>query len=332
MLSVIAVILAVAALKTLSIITIPIAVGLFVAMLLYPVQERVNRALPDGLSWLGTAAAMLVFVSALTLFAVMISLTVSTMAANLYRHAGGAAYYWNIFLRWAADNRLPVTGDILQHGGMVPGAVKLLTAGITSAWMLGGMLLVVFFLVLLMLGEADRRRKAACDEAGRLEYQGVVAVVGRISRRVRLFLLVRTAVSVATGVLGGLWLWFVGTDYAFSWGVLIFLLNYIPYLGSIAAVFPPTLLTFVLYGPGKAALALAGLTLLNQVTGNYIDPRLEGRIFTISPTVVFVSVLFWGWLWGAAGALLAVPINIALMTVYSQMNARKAEGAAPEKP
>lgn len=320
----VAAILVVASLEALGVISISFAIAVYVAMLVYPVQKRVNRALPDRFSWVGVSAAMLAFLSAVALFSGMVVFVMSTVAGNIYRHAGGMTRYWHAFMSWAAENSLPLPDDFIRRGEVLSGGVKLVTAGITSAWSLSAMLLMVFFLVLLMLGEADKWDKGAAERAGLAGLPGVTEVIGQISHRVRIFLLLRTAVSVVTGVLGGLWLWLTGTDYALTWGTLIFLLNYIPYIGSITAVIPPTLMALAANGPAMAALALGGLTFINQVTGNYLDPRLEGRIFAMSPTLVFMCVLFWGWVWGAAGAILAVPISITVMTVYSYLSARTA--------
>lgn len=316
----IAAILTIAALKALSVIFIPFALAIFAAMLVYPVQERVNARLPRNFAWVGVTAAMVTFVTALTVFSGMTAFILSVMARNIYQHTGELKQYWFALADWASRNRLPLPEDLIGHWGLSPGAaVEILTAGVTSAWSLSAMLLIIFFLTLLMLGETDKWKERMSSGSGPLNSPATAKMIGGIARRVRTFLLLRTAVSVTTGVLGGLWLWATGTDYAFAWAVLIFLLNYIPYIGSIAAVIPPTLLVFAMHGPGQALVVLAGLTVLNQVIGNYLDPRLEGRIFTISPTLVFMSVLFWGWVWGAAGALLAVPIYITLVTVYKHL-------------
>jgi predicted PurR-regulated permease PerM len=106
----------------------------------------------------------------------------------------------------------------------------------------------------------------------------------------------------------------MGLDFAFVWGVLAFLLNYIPTIGSAVAVIPPTLFSLVQFDSlGRPLAVLLGMVLLQIVFGNYVDPLIEGRLLALSPMVVLASVVFWGWVWGVPGALLGVPITIGIV-------------------
>ncbi len=111
----------------------------------------------------------------------------------------------------------------------------------------------------------------------------------------------------------------MGVDFAPFWGVLFFLLNYLPNIGSIIAGIPPTLLAFVQFGPGKALLVAGGLLAMEQVTGNFLDPRLQGRTLNVSSLVVLLSVILWGWIWGVPGALIAVPLTVTIILACSKV-------------
>ena len=103
-------------------------------------------------------------------------------------------------------------------------------------------------------------------------------------------------------------LWVFDIDYYILWGVLAFFLNYIPNIGSIIAAVPAVLLEVVLQGPGVAGLIAAGYLAINTVMGNMVEPRFMGKGLGLSPLVVFLSLLFWGWLLGTVGMLLSVPL------------------------
>lgn len=150
----------------------------------------------------------------------------------------------------------------------------------------------------------------------------LAAVIGRdasesryfttISRDFQRYLGVKTVVSLGTGLVVGLWLWILGVDFPLLWGLLAFLLNYIPVLGSILAAVPTVLLTLVQLGSGRAALVALGYLLVNILIGNLLEPHLMGRRFGLSPLVIFLAVIFWAWVLGPLGMILAVPLTMAL--------------------
>ena len=99
------------------------------------------------------------------------------------------------------------------------------------------------------------------------------------------------------------------------WGFLGFVLNYIPTIGSIVAAIPAVLLAAVQLGPGMAALIAGGYLVINITIGNALEPRIMGDQLGLSPMVVFLSLVFWGWLWGPAGMLLSVPLTVVLRSI-----------------
>ena len=130
------------------------------------------------------------------------------------------------------------------------------------------------------------------------------------SAQVQRYLLIKSIVSAFTGGLAALWCGMLGLDFAVIWGVLAFLANYIPSIGSILAAIPPILLAIVQLGWPSALGVLAGYLLINIALGNFIEPRLMGRSLGLSPLVVFLSLVFWGWIWGPVGMLFAVPMTV----------------------
>lgn len=126
------------------------------------------------------------------------------------------------------------------------------------------------------------------------------------------YLGIKTVVSFATGFLAWLITWSVGLDFPLLWGMLAFLLNYVPTIGSIIAAVPPVLLAVVQLGAGEALAVTAGYVGINIMFGNFLEPRLMGYGVGISPLVVFVGLIFWGWVFGPIGMLLSVPLTMTL--------------------
>lgn len=132
----------------------------------------------------------------------------------------------------------------------------------------------------------------------------------KIANEVQKYLVIKTLISLATGVLLGAAVWLIGLDFPIFWGLLAFLLNYVPNVGSILAAIPPVLLAIIQLGPQGAVFTSLAYVAVNMVLGNVIEPNLMGRRLGLSPLVVMLSLVFWGWVWGPIGMLLSVPLTM----------------------
>jgi predicted PurR-regulated permease PerM len=126
------------------------------------------------------------------------------------------------------------------------------------------------------------------------------------------YLGIKTLVSMVTGLIIGVMTWSIGLDFPLLWGMLAFILNYIPTIGSIIAAVPATLLALIQLGPAAASTTAAGFLAVNMIFGNMVEPRLMGYGVGISPLVVFIGLVFWGWVFGPVGMLLSVPLSMTL--------------------
>jgi len=124
------------------------------------------------------------------------------------------------------------------------------------------------------------------------------------------YLSIKAWVSLATGLVIAAWLALLGVDYPLLWGLVAFLFNFVPNIGSIIAAVPAVLLALIQLGPGVAAAAGGGYVLVNIVMGNVVEPRYMGRGVGLSSLVVFLSLVFWGWILGPVGMLLSVPLTM----------------------
>ncbi len=201
-----------------------------------------------------------------------------------------------------------VVGDLINPGQILQFAGGLLSrlAGIVSSFLL------VFLTTVFMLTEATgfpAKIRAAWGDAGSrmLQFSSVMTQVHH-------YLIIKTAISLFTGTVLGTWVWALGVDFPLLWGLLAFLLNYVPNIGSIMAAVPPILVGLIQPG-GSFGLALTvaiGYVALNLVVGNVAEPRMMGARLGLSTLVVFMSLVFWGWVWGGVGMLLSVPLTMVV--------------------
>jgi AI-2 transport protein TqsA len=214
-----------------------------------------------------------------------------------------------------------------------PGAVIGLAGQLFAALggLLGNVLLVVLIVafVLLEVPWFPEKFRAAIGSS-----EAAMARAREILGNVERYVLLKTVLSLATGAGVTIWVAIVGLDFALLWGLLAFLLNFIPNIGSVVAAVPALALALVQLGPGKTLLVLAGYIVVNFVFGNILEPRWMGRSLGLSTTVVFLSVLAWGWILGTVGMFLAVPLTVALRIVLANNESTRwlAVLLGPERP
>lgn len=176
---------------------------------------------------------------------------------------------------------------------------------------------LVLILMTFLLGEAQLFRRNFRRLPNSIQGKSKVILALRGIQR---YLFIKTVASACTGILAGLLCGAMDVPFAFMWGFLAFVLNYIPTIGSIVAAIPPILVALLLGGWGDALVITGGYIVINFAIGNGIEPLFLGRQFGIATSVVLLSVLLWGWVWGPAGMLLAVPITV--LTKLAMENSR----------
>jgi predicted PurR-regulated permease PerM len=134
-------------------------------------------------------------------------------------------------------------------------------------------------------------------------------VFGAVNR----YMVIKTLASLATALCIWLWLRIFGIDFAALWGILAFLLNFIPFVGVILMTIPAVLMALVQTDLQTSLLVALGYVVINTVIGSFLEPKIMGRGLGISTLAVFLSLLFWGWVLGTVGVFLSVPLTIALI-------------------
>lgn len=198
-------------------------------------------------------------------------------------------------------------GDLI--GLLTPGSIMDLVGSTVQAvvGLLGRVLVVAVTLTFILFEASELEQKVRAAFGTDADPAGPFADAGD---RVQRYLVIKTLISAITGLLAGLLCRVLGVDFWVMWGLIAFLLNYIPSIGSIVAAVPPILLAVVQLGWDYALAVTVGYLSINVALGNFIEPRLMGQSLGLSPLVVFLSLIFWGWLWGPVGMLLCVPMTV----------------------
>jgi predicted PurR-regulated permease PerM len=191
--------------------------------------------------------------------------------------------------------------------GMLTGIGNLLTNGFM-------IILTVIFILLEVLSFPPKFQAALPDPDSQMgQLRSLLKSINR-------YMGLKTLTSLATGICIAVWLAILGVDFPLLWGLLAFLLNYVPSIGSIIAAIPAVLLALIQLGWGSSALVAIGYVVVNNVIGTVLEPRIMGRGVGLSALVVFVSLVFWGWVLGPVGMFLSVPLTmiVKLILQYNQ--------------
>lgn len=180
------------------------------------------------------------------------------------------------------------------------------------------LVLLYMFFILAASGDAGAKVRHAFIRSHSEKISGIIS---RIDSQVRQYLLAKTLISLATGGLTALILWIFGVDFALFWGFLAFVLNYIPNVGSLVAEIFPVLLAFIQFdSPVKPLIILVLLIGMQTVMGNVVEPKMMAFSLNLSPLVVLVALIFWGWLWGIVGMIIAVPMTAILKIIFENVD------------
>ena len=197
-------------------------------------------------------------------------------------------------------------GDVVDPGWAMGLAATILN-GVSDV--LTNAFLIFFTMVFILLEASTIPTKiSAAFGVGGESFERPRQFLNNLGR----YLGIKTIVSIATGFLIGILTWTIGLDFPLLWGMLAFLLNYVPNIGSIIAAVPAVLMAGLQLGAGGALATALGFLGVNMLFGNIIEPRLMGYGVGISPLVVFIGLIFWGWVFGPVGMLLSVPLTMAL--------------------
>jgi len=298
----------VAGMREASTLLVPFLMAIFVAVLCSPPLAYLqSRKVPNGLAILIIILVIIsvggilgtIFTKSLTAFAGDIPIYTSRLEGLagevlVWLQARGLAVDETQWQEWfQIQSIFPYARSLLGQFGSLA----------TNAF------LIILTVVFILAEEASLEQKLKLTVK---DSDKNILDIFRISQSINQYMAIKAAISLLTGVLAFLLCLVVGVEYPVLWGTLAFLLNFIPTLGSLLAAVPPVLLALVQLGSLSAAVVTAGYLAINLVIGQFMEPRIMGRGLGLSPLVVLISLVFWGWVLGPVGMLLSVPLTMML--------------------
>lgn len=308
-------------------VSITIVLSLFLFILMLPIVNSLEKA--KFPSWLATLIAVLLVVVLMLAVVWFLFYTVDVLVRKLPTYASKLNDL-DVFLKGLLGEWFDIPEDVSVFsimkidwvGGVIMPALRSVSS---SAVGIGQNVLVTLLMSVFLL--LERRTlipkityAASKDKEGRVQ-----AIWDRINRQVSKYIGIKTVVSVITGALFYIVGKSVGLDFAFLWGVLAIVMNFIPTIGSIVITVLTIFMAVVQFLPSWTPILIvaAGTILTQNIIGNIIDPRLQGNQLNLSPFVILVALSVFGYIWGIVGMFLAVPLLSVLQIVFANMEATK---------
>ncbi|WP_034455816.1 AI-2E family transporter [Buttiauxella noackiae] len=295
-------------------IIVPFILALFIAIILNPMIRRLERIRVPRVLAISFVISVIIFFMAVLL--AYLGTTLNELTRTLPQYRSLLISPLQTLDPWLQRVGISVSVDELVKYIDPNAAMTLVTSLITQLSNAMTSIFLLLLTVVFMLIEVPQLPVKLQQLMSRPE-EGMGAIQ-RALDSVSHYLVLKTAISLVTGLVVWIMLATLDVRFAFVWGLLAFSLNYIPNIGSVLAAIPPVAQVLVFSGLYDALLVVAGYLAINLVFGNIIEPRMMGRGLGLSTLVVFLSLIFWGWLLGPVGMLLSVPLTIAVKIALEQ--------------
>lgn len=295
-------------------IIVPFILALFIAIILNPMIRRLERVrVPRVMAIVLVISVIVCFVVLLLAY---LGTTLNELTRTLPQYRSSLISPLQTLEPWLQRAGISVSVDELVKYIDPNAAMTLVTSLITQLSNAMTSIFLLLLTVVFMLTEVPQLPIKLQQLMSR-PAEGMGAIQ-RALDSVSRYLVLKTAISLVTGLVVWMMLAMLDVRFAFVWALLAFSLNYIPNIGSVLAAIPPVAQVLVFSGLYEALLVVAGYLAINLVFGNIIEPRMMGRGLGLSTLVVFLSLIFWGWLLGPVGMLLSVPLTIAVKIALEQ--------------
>ena len=301
-------VIVIAGMKVASPILVPFLLAAFIAILTLPTLLFLNRkGVPKGLSVFTIILLLLLFGGTLsTLLGTSISGFSSRIPFYTEQITNRANWVLELISGFGFEIPQSTMKEYFDPGTaiqIIGNTLSGLRSVLTNTFLI---ILTVLFLLMEASGIPGKIKKAFPNSED--VFKSIKSFFDGFNR----YLAIKTATSVCTGLFIFLWLYFAGIDFPILWGLLAFMLNFVPNVGSILAAIPPVLLAIIQFGFIKAIIVVIGFLIVNIGLGGLLEPRFLGKGLGLSPLVVFLSLVFWGWVLGPVGMLLSVPLTMIL--------------------
>jgi len=306
-----ALVIIIAGMKQAAPLLVPFLLSIFIAVISFPLMSWMQQSgLSKGLSL--TMVLLLVVLIGIGL-TVLIGTSLTDFSHTLPEYQQKISAKWVEGIQWLKDHGISVADSIKDIAN--PAAAMGLISSILKGFgnVLANSFLIILTVAFILIEAAGLTGKTLAmreenddGQSGEKDFSQIFVV------KLRDYMSLKTIISMMTGLVIAVALWLIGVDYPVLWGVLAFMLNFVPNIGSIIAAVPAVLLALVQLGMPSALLVAAVYVAVNVVVGNIIEPKFMGKGLGLSTLVVFVSLVFWGWVLGTVGMSLSVPLTIAV--------------------
>jgi AI-2 transport protein TqsA len=296
-------------------IVAPVTFALFTIAIAWPLQSTLQNRIPKLL------ALVVTIVATLAIIAILVFLMVWGFGLVVEWLINNADRFQTLYAQateWLDSHGVSITNLVADsyNPGWIVGAIREIGG---RSYGLVSFIVIAFAFIVLGLLEVDIARK-------NIEYldspslrRSLLTGAEEIAEKFQKYMVVRTTMSLLTGVVVWSFALVAGIELATAWGVIAFVLNYIPFLGPLIATVFPTLFVLVQSGSWQVCFAVfVCLNFIQFVIGSYLEPRIAGAALSMSPFIVLLAVFFWSFLWGVAGAFIGLPIMIAILTICEQ--------------
>ena len=295
----------------------PVTFALFVVAIAWPLQRTLQLRIPKLL------ALVITIVITLVIIAVLVFLVIWGFGLVFQWFTNNTARFQTLYTQateWLDGHGVSITSMVAENYS--PGWIMSAAREVGGrGYRLISFIVIAFAFIVLGLLEVDIARKNIEQLKNAKLRRSLLVAAEDIADKFQKYMVVRSTMSLLTGVVVWSFALIAGIELATAWGVIAFVLNYIPFIGPLIATVFPTLFALVQSGSWQVTFAVfVCLNFIQFFIGSYLEPRIAGAALSMSPFVVLLAVFFWSFLWGIAGAFIGVPIMIAVLAVCEEHN------------
>jgi predicted PurR-regulated permease PerM len=294
----------------------PVFIALLITVAWSPASIRLR-----GRGWHPTVAALtgiVIGVIAVALFVALVGTSLLQLKEKLPEYQPRVAAIQQAIVAWLAtyniDSSRLFSSETLQPGALVGYALQFVRRLTETAGNMAILVLLMAFMMIEAVRYPEKLRDALASSSTAVER------ANRFGAGLRSYIVINSIFGLIAAVANTALLLALGVDFAVLWGVVSFLLSFVPNVGFVIALVPPALLALVQFGFARAAMVVVGYLVINFLVDTVIKPRFVGESLDLTPIVVVISLIFWGWLLGPIGALIGVPLSIAAKFLFESFD------------
>ncbi|MGE3987897.1 AI-2E family transporter [Pseudorhodoplanes sp.] len=288
-------------------VTMPLAAAAVTIAAVWPLKQWLDRAMSSALSYIGTLLVLLLVFSG---FMAAVYFSAAQIVRAFASNQEQFKQFYSALTDWAGQWGIDTLGALEGYNRLIDFGQMLLSNVYTVLVYLG----FIAILVVLGLPAVPVLRANLSRALNAAERRELIDTIDEIAIKVRQYVGITALTSLITGLASALWAFTIGLELALVWGLLNFLLNFIPVVGNIIGILPPTLYAAIQFQSLTTTLVVfAGFSILQIAISNFLYPALQGHRLALPAVVIVIAIAIWTWIWGIAGAVLAVPLTATLL-------------------